>query len=201
MDFESQDPLAYFQHRLGETRAWCASQDWSANPAEGLRTALFRPSEQASVEQTFRGYGGFWKKTPQQRQQIVEQLALKRAALLQEQGIPLLQFVKPLTGGRLLAFTPDGTLSDGAAKLATQGFVDDDNLPAWDTWIWYVTNDRVSNLEWWRGCNSYLLSWVPDVLVEVIEAGIDVNPEECLRWATDLDTAFIRQLKQAGLVS
>src|SRR5258708_4477914 len=200
MDVESQDQLAHFQRRLGETRAWCASQDWSANPEEGLRTALFRPSEQACVEQTFPDYSEFWKKTPQQRQQIVEQLALKRVALLQEQSIPLLPLAKPLIGGRLLAFTPDGTLSDGAANLATQGFFDDDNIPAWDTWIWYVTNDRVSNLEWWRGCDSYLLSWVSDSLVEVVAAGIDVNPEECLCWATDLDTAFIRQLKQAGYV-
>jgi len=200
MDVESQDQLAHFQHRFGETRVWCASQDWSANPAEGLRTALFRPSEQAGVEQTFPDYSEFWGKTPQQRQQIVEHLALKRVAVLQEQSIPLLPLAKPLIGGRLLAFTPDGTLSDGAAKLATQGFFDDDNIPAWDTWIWYVTNDRVSNLEWWRGCDSYLLSWVPDSLVEVVAAGIDVNQEACLRWATDLDTAFIRQLKQAGFV-
>lgn len=158
-------------------------------------------SGSASQAEHWTGYAPIERTINRSNHKIVAQLALKRAALLQAQGIPLLQLVKPLTGGRLLAFTPDGTLSDGAAKLATQGFVDDDNLPAWDTWIWYVTNDLVSNLEWWRGCNSYLLSWVPDVLVEVIEAGIDVNPEECLRWATDLDTTFIRQLKQAGLVS
>src|SRR5260370_42511602 len=127
MDFERQDPLAHFQHRLGETRAWCASQDWSANPAEGLRTALFRPSEQASVEQTFHGCGEFWQKTPQQRQQIVEHLALKRTALLQEQVIPLLQFVEPLTGGPLRAFPPEGTLRDGAAQLAKQAVAADDN--------------------------------------------------------------------------
>ena len=62
MDVESQDQLAHFQRRLGETRVWCASQDWSANPAEGLRTALFRPSEQAGVEQTFPDYSEFWGK-------------------------------------------------------------------------------------------------------------------------------------------
>jgi hypothetical protein len=105
-----------------------------------------------------------------------------------------------LSRGRILAFAPDGTLQDGAANVATNGFLDDDNIPPWDTWIWYVTNDPVSNLEWWRGCDSYLLSWVPDSLIEVVASGIRVNPEKCVRWAIDLDTPFIRQLKQNGLV-
>jgi hypothetical protein len=200
MAVENQDQITHFQQRLQETRAWCASQDWSVNPAEGLRTAFLCPSEQASIEQTFHDYGEFWKKTPQHRQEIVEYLAFKRATLLQQQGIPCPQFAKHLSGGRLLAFTPDGTLSDGAATVATQGFFDWDNMAAWDTWIWYVTNDPVNNLPWWRGCDSFLLTWVPTVLVKVVEAGIDVNPEECIRWASDLDTAFIRQLRQGGLI-
>src|SRR5579859_4841243 len=125
MDFGSQNQVAYFQRRLGETRAWCTSQDWSAHPAEGLRTALFCPSEQGKGELTFFDYSEFWKKTPPQRQQIVEHLAQKRKALLQEQGT----FSHSPTGGRLLVFNPDGTLSDGAAALATHGFFDDDNVP------------------------------------------------------------------------
>jgi len=81
-----------------------------------------------------------------------------------ERHIPLLLPAKPLSGGRLLAFSPENTLSDGAANSNTKGFFDDDNILPWDTWVWYVTNDPISNFEWWRGCDSYLLSWVPDSL-------------------------------------
>lgn len=199
MDVANENQITHFQRRLAETMAWCNSQDWSADPAKGLRTALFDPSEQTSPNQipSFLHY----KQTPQQRQRNVELLTIKRTAILQKQG-SLLPFEKPLTSGRLLAFTPDGTLSDGAAAVATYGFFDDDNVPAWDTWIWYVTNDFVSKPEHWCGgvTDSYLLSWVPDSLVEVVASGIWVNPEECIRWATDLDTPFIQQLKEARLV-
>lgn len=199
MDFANENQITHFQRRLAETMAWCNSQDWSVDPAKGLRTALFHPSEQTSADQI--PLILHYEQPPQQRQRNVELLAIKRAAILQKQG-SLLLFEKPLTSGRLLAFTPDGTLSDGAAYAATYGFFDDDNIPAWDTWIWYVTNDLVSKPEHWCGTvtDSYLLSWVPETLIEVVTSGIDVNPEECIRWATDLDTPFIRQLKQAGFV-
>lgn len=200
MDFESQNQMTSFQARLKETKTWCASQEWSVNPAEGLRTALLRPSEQARSQRTFPDYNEFLRKTPQQRQQTIEQLALQRAALLQERTIPLLPSAEPLRYGRLLAFSPDNTLSDGAANFNTDGFFDDDNIPPWDTWIWYATNDPVNNFEGWRGCDSYLLSWVPDSLIEVVVSGIWVNPEECIRWADDLDTPFIQQLKEAGFI-
>lgn len=199
MNGENQNQMAHFQRRLEETIVWCASQDWSTNPAQGLRTALFRPSEyqlKGHYDDVFLTY------TPQQRQLLVEQIADTRATLLEKRGIARVSFADLLNSGRFLAFTPDGTLQDGAANLATYGFFDDDNIPAWDTWLWYVTNDFVSKPEHWCGgvTDSYLLSWVPDSLVEVVASGIWVNPEECIRWATDLDTPFIRQLKQAGLV-
>jgi hypothetical protein len=199
MNSENQNQMAYFQRRLEETVVWCTSQDWSVNPAQGLRTALFRPS-------TYRLKNDYddilLHQTPPQRQQLVEQIAEARATLLKKRDIARFPFADLLNGGRLLAFTPDGTLQDGAANVGTDGFLDDDNLPPWDTWIWYATNDLVSTPERWSGTvtDSYLLSWIPDSLIKVVDLGIDVNPEECFLWATDLDTPFVRQLKQAGLV-
>jgi hypothetical protein len=199
MNVESQNQVAHLQRRLEETIVWCTSQDWSTNPAEGLRTASFRPLGYRLKDQ----YDDILLyRTPPQRQQLVEQIAEARATLLEKHGLARFSLAKRLNGGRLLAFTPDGTLQDGAATLATDGFLDDDNIPPWDTWIWYVINDPVSTPEFWSGTvtDSYLLSWVPDSLIKVVDAGIDVNPEECIRWAADLDTPFIWQLKRAGLV-
>jgi hypothetical protein len=197
MNVESQSQMTHLQRRLEETIVWCTLQDWSAHPAEGLRTALLRPSAYR-----LKGHYDdiFLHQPPPQRQQLVEQIAEARAVLLEKRGVARLSLETLLNCGRLLAFAPDGTLQDGAANVATDGFLDDDNIPPWDTWVWYVTDDPVNNLEWWRGCDSYLLSWVPDSLIEVVASGIWVNPEECIRWATDLDTPFIWQLKQAGFV-
>jgi hypothetical protein len=89
MNVESQSQMAHHQRRLEETIVWCTSQDWSANPAEGLRTAFFRPSE-------YRLKGDyddiFLHQTPSQRQQLVEQIAEARAVLLEKRGIARLSF-------------------------------------------------------------------------------------------------------------
>jgi hypothetical protein len=72
-------------------------------------------------------------------------------------------------GGRGLLFTPQDSLSDGAATVQSEGFFDVDNVPAWDTWIYF--DGRI------------LLSWVPTELISRVQSGIDVNPEECIKWA------------------
>lgn len=187
------DPIASFKRRLTETIAWCAAHEWAADPAVGLRTASLRPSE-LKVNDVL-----LLEQTPQQRQQIVEHLAVKRTELLDGQEKTSLQLALPLTSGRLLAFAPDQSLSDGAAYNATHGFFDADNVPAWDTWIAYVIDDPVRNPAW-NPVDSYLLSWVPEPLVQEVGYGIGVIPEDCIFWATDLDALFMRQLLQAGLV-
>jgi hypothetical protein len=72
-------------------------------------------------------------------------------------------------GGRLLLYVPEENLADGAASYLSQGFFDGDNTPPWDIWVDYA--DRT------------LVSWVPTVLVELVEAGIEANIEGCIRWA------------------
>lgn len=213
MDFENPDNKAQFQRRLAETIAWCASQDWAFHPRSlqtplaspfnisgaGLRTNQFHPPEiednvraifdaRYSQEKTRELLAIEREKTEQQWRQNVEQLAAKRASLVQSQNLPLRQATHPLTEGRILAYFPEETLSDGAAEVATDGFFDWDNRAAWDTWLVYLADDHL------------LLSWVPDSLVEVVEVGIYVNPEECIRWAADLDIPSILQLKQAGFI-
>ena len=70
----------------------------------------------------------------------------------------------------------------------------------------YVTDDEVNGVTPWHPWyphhvfDSYLLCWVPESLVSMVTEGIYVNPEECILWATGLDTVFLRRLKQAGLV-
>jgi hypothetical protein len=165
-----------------------------------------RPSEQASVECTFlraseladKSLQAFWDQSPWQRQQVVEQLARQRSDLLYRQDSPIIPLAQPLTGGRILAFNPEETVSDGMGPYMTGGFLDCDCVPAWDTWISYVVEDSEGTLP--LQPRAYFLSWVPEALVPAIERAIDVDMLGCLQWASDLDTAFIRQLRQEGLL-
>jgi hypothetical protein len=71
--------------------------------------------------------------------------------------------------GRLLLYDPYENLADGAAQLNSNGFFDAGNVPPWDTWVGLS--------------EGVLLSWVHPLLIEAAQMGIDVNPEECIRWA------------------
>jgi hypothetical protein len=93
--------------------------------------------------------------------------------------------VSPADGG-LLVFRPDDSLSDGAAAAESQGLFDDDNTPAWATWLTYL---RV------EGRYGFLVSWIPPLRMRHASLGIDVNPEGCIGWVnTMLDEAEKREL-------
>jgi hypothetical protein len=105
------------------------------------------------------------------RDAIVEGLCEKRAALLrQTDKISIVDKVE-LSGGKLLLYSPDENLFDGAAKYSSKGFFDVDNIPPWDSWVCFN--------------GIHLVSWVPSVLLDLADAGIDVNPEGCIKWADD----------------
>jgi len=119
----------------------------------------------------------YGRKTLAERKAIVEDIANRRAALLKIMGRYPASLQTNLTEGRILLHAPNDNLSDGAATYPSKGFFDVNNVPPWDTWVCYV--------------DSYLVSWVPPVLEELVSAGIAVNPEECIRWA---GPAFVNSL-------
>lgn len=92
-------------------------------------------------------------------------------------------------------FYPEGSLSDGAAEVATRGFFDADNTPPWDTWVdLFRTTDMIA-----RGFGHlYLVSWVPDGLVPLVTEGIELNPEECLVWLSDTSLPLATRLRSRG---
>jgi hypothetical protein len=100
------------------------------------------------------------------------------------------QLPKDLGGGRLLVYFPDVNLCYGASEDETNGFFDIDNVPAWDTWVaYFAVGNRHSN-------GSYLISWIPPQLVELVSSGIYVNPEECIVWLEDADISFAFDLQR-----
>jgi hypothetical protein len=130
-----------------------------------------------------------------------EQVAMRRAALIQEHHLALADLRYPLHTGRLLIFDPDQTTTDGAPTVSTGGFFNDDDVPAWDTWIAYVIGDPISGGNDGRHWDSYVLSWVPDSLVAMVEDGMDCISIPCHYWVDDLDSPLIRLLRQSGCIS
>jgi hypothetical protein len=106
-----------------------------------------------------------------ERSSIVEDIVQKRAQRLHVEGQHPKTLLSRLPTGRLLCYLPDENLSDGAARYASKGFFDVENVPAWDTWVCFL--------------EGHLVSWVPPQLVELVACGIDVNPEGCIFWAPD----------------
>lgn len=96
--------------------------------------------------------------------------------------------------GRLLAYFPDLDLVDGAAEVESGGFFDVHNTPPWDTWVAYVEDIQPAS----STHRCYLVAWVPRALVQVAQAGIEVNPEECIRWLEHTDTALAARLRERG---
>lgn len=132
---------------------------WRGEPSAQLRSNALDPAVFGA--ESFRGERG---NIP--TREAVEALVTRRTELLQSHAGSSLANVD---GGKLLLFTPQDSLSDGAATVASNGFFDVDNVPAWDTWLYFD--------------GRTLVSWVPPQLISKVQLGIDVNPEGCIRWA------------------
>ncbi len=70
------------------------------------------------------------------------------------------------------------SLSDGASAVASRGFIDQDNIPPWDTWLALMDVRFAADTP-----KMVLVSWVPRWATELVGEAIEVNPEACLAWA------------------
>lgn len=118
---------------------------------------------------------------------LVWSVVEKRQSILTTSRDPVPDTVAPLSSGRRLLCDPFASLSDGAACVQSAGFFDNHNVPPWDTWV------CVAGV-------SCLLSWVPPPYVELVNAGVEVNPEECIVWADRCDWPFAEILRRHGLL-
>jgi hypothetical protein len=84
-----------------------------------------------------------------------------------------------LTDGRLLVYYPDADLADGAAEVASNGYLDVNNCPPHDTWVALL---RATSRPGQPDFESHLVAWVPLAAVALVDEGIAVNPEGCIAW-------------------
>lgn len=78
----------------------------------------------------------------------------------------------------LLLFKWRYSLFDGAATPESLGFLNDDYMPPWDTWLQLLptTTDEPES------CG--LVSWVPEPIGPYVNAGIIVDPAESMSWCS-----------------
>lgn len=91
-----------------------------------------------------------------------------------------------VAGGRLIAYSPDFNLACGVCEVETKGYFDVDNTPPWDTWVALLD---APNAKHWE---SSLIAWVPSVFVPLVQAGINVIPEQCVLWLDDCPRSLQR---------
>lgn len=105
-----------------------------------------------------------------------ERFLRKRETLSQSKHLPAETVVDELKRGRSLLLTDwEASLFDGALTPDTDGFMDDDAMPPWDTWCALVkTKESVGEV-----C---LLSWVPCWMSDKIDVAIQIDAAESLSW-------------------
>ena len=176
---------------LAETIAWCARKGDPANAKGSLRT--FEPK--------------YCHLTSRELQ--VSDVCSQRLDRLRSLGEYPSGLEKSLGGGRLLAYFPDDNLAHGLAEAESDGFFDGENIPPYDTWLWFDRYARSREFSakpggFSDGTNgeemSYLVSWVPPGFMKLAERGVDADPMPCIAWLDTLDTPLVKSLKRLGLL-
>jgi hypothetical protein len=94
---------------------------------------------------------------------------------------------------------------DGVSEPESHGFFDSDDISPWDTWG-YCALSVVTGRNEPPHPIAHLFSWVPAPFADLVQAGIDINPVGCIRWAadrvhgTDRERALLRQLETVGML-
>jgi hypothetical protein len=101
---------------------------------------------------------------------VLETIRRRRRDLLASNPIP------QSTCGRLLACEFNSSIASGESEHASGGFFDIDDRPPWDTWVWVLQSESGDPI---------LLAWVPQSVVDHVEAGITMNPYGCIYWLED----------------
>lgn len=152
-----------FRRYISETLEWCAARFSMFDLAGSLRSAELRPGRDI-INCTGQ---------PEILNSTVWAVIRQRSALLAAQGHGFASAKRShhLAGGNLLVACPQGSLSHGLSVGLTGGFIDGDEIPPWDTWI-YFSNNRI-------------VSWVPHNLISAVSSAIECNAEGCISWLCD----------------
>ena len=169
LDIDQGHSFEEFLKNLSETVAWCSSRPKPWNPIGTFRSPEIAPEFGSST------YKDWVSSVAWQRQSILGGTA----------GLPDYLYMR----GKILVYFPDENLCHGLEESETEGFVTVDNVPPWDTWIAYIYTKE----------ENFLLSWVPDEFVNLVNSGIEVSPEECFNWLGIRAPDFKKEIEKVGI--
>ena len=75
----------------------------------------------------------------------------------------------------LLIVNWQSSLFDGAVIPETRGFINEDYIPGWDTWL------SIVGIRTDYGSHG-LLCWIPESLADGVDWAIRIDPASCLAW-------------------
>jgi hypothetical protein len=162
-----------FAQRLAEAIAWAEPRAVLDDARRALRSDDLRPPG-----------------LPRARAAMVTDALRLRASALRAAPPPASTHAD-LHGGRLLVYFPECSLCDGAAEAASHGFFDAENTPPWDLWVALGAAPHARNVNH----RVYLSAWIPEMLLDIANSGIDMNAEECICWLEDAPIAARDELR------
>lgn len=180
-------PLDDLELRLRETAAFCDGR--AVVELRNVELALLPESRWAAVEDLVRERRAELAMPPSSGWEAAARLFTGRASARSRRP-------HEAPPGKMLLYFPDMDLCDGAAELASDGFFDAHNAPPPGTWVGYFDHGLDAGDPWSGGS---LLAWVPEALVSRVAAGVEVNPEECIRWLDDTPVELRRVLGDTRL--
>lgn len=152
LDTEQGHNLEEFLQSFAETYAWCSSRPRPWNALRSFRSPEIAPEFGCTTDKGW----------------VSSVIWQRREVLGGKIGLPEYVFLR----GKLLVYFPDENLDHGLEEYETEGFVTASNVPPWDTWVAYLYGET----------ENYLVSWVPNEMVDLVNSGIEVSPEECFNW-------------------
>lgn len=139
---------------IQEANAWCQYHWNTSEPRSSLRSLNLLPNL-----------------FDEDHYHSVNQVISSRKYAIKELGLNLDdQF---LNQGKILIYEPDSNIADCLSEEETNGYFDPYDCPPWDTWVGYIT----INID-----QRYVLSWVLNEIVPIVNAGFEINPVECFYW-------------------
>ena len=157
--------------RVDEVERWCQPRLTSGSDVSTrFRSESLRPSDVTLRGAYLRGLSR--EEITAARVRSVENLVDRRRKLLS--ASPGSAAAVGARGrGAVLAFDPEACFFDGVVRAETENFFDENDLPPWDTWIFYGAVDNI---------DPVLLSWIPEPCMSWADRAVAVHMCNAYRW-------------------
>jgi hypothetical protein len=207
MTTSTHDMPGWFTAQLAETVEWCQGRVDLSDPERCLRSPKLRP-QLGPHDGTATA---LWVNP-----EMVEGVVQRRRQLLAERGWLGSNELPVLRGGQLLLCAYEYTNHNGATAAETSGFLDDHDVPPWDTWIGEVAGLPGSDPPGtWGGTgpptlmsalslgtrpphSGMLVCWIPSVFIDVVQGGLTPNASACFVGSASRSKAAVQARGSIG---